>query len=110
MSIAIVGAGNVGANLGIRLAETGHDVTFGVRRDKDLSPVLEQCGGRASVAPIPEAVAGAELIFLAVPASAAVDALAGAPEVGSTARSSRIATIPWPGPTARCGRHRRRAR
>ncbi len=77
MSIAIIGAGNVGANLGIRLTETGHEVVFGVRGDKDLEDLLDQCGGRASRATVADAVAGAEVVFLAVPAQAAVDALAG---------------------------------
>lgn len=78
MSIAIIGAGNVGANLGIRLTETGHEVTFGVRGDKDLGDLLAQCGDRASQATVAEAVAGADVVFLAVPAQAAVEALAGA--------------------------------
>ncbi len=77
MSIAIIGAGSVGANLGIRLTETGNDVIFGVRGDKDLASVLEQCGGRASQASVADAVTGAEVIFVAVPAEAAVAALAG---------------------------------
>ena len=77
MSIAIIGAGSVGANLGIRLAETGSEVVFGVRGDKDLSEVLAQCDGRASQTSVASAVSGAEVVFLAVPAEAAVDALAG---------------------------------
>ena len=77
MNIAIIGAGNVGASLGIRLTEVGHDVVFGVRPGKDLSSVLEQCQGRASTAAVSEAVESAGLVFLAVPAEAAVQALVG---------------------------------
>ncbi len=77
MSIAIIGAGNVGANLGIRLSQSGYDVIFGVRGDKDLTDLLERCDGRARKASVAEAVAGGAVVFLAVPADAAVSALAG---------------------------------
>ena len=40
MTIAIIGVGNVGANLGIRLTGSGYDVVFGVRGDKDLTELL----------------------------------------------------------------------
>lgn len=77
MTIAIIGVGSVGAHLGQRLAETGHTVVFGVRPGKDISELLEACGPAASAASVAEAVASAEIVVLAVPAHAAVDALAG---------------------------------
>lgn len=77
MPIAIIGTGNVGSGLGLRLVECGHDIVFGVRADKNVSELLEQCGGLAKSASVAEAVSEATVVFLAVPGSAAVDALAG---------------------------------
>ena len=77
MQFAIIGVGNVGANLGIRLTAHGHEVAFGVRPGKDLGDLLDRCEGRGRAVSVGEAVSSAEVIFLAVPAHAAVDALRG---------------------------------
>lgn len=60
--IAIIGNGNVGGNLAATLRRAGHEVAFGLRT--------------ASGSSVPQAIEGAELVFVAVPADAAVDALA----------------------------------
>lgn len=72
--IAIVGAGNVGGNLGIRLAGSGYSLRFGVREGSDVKDVLAKCQGKAEASSVPEAAAWADVIFLAVPANAAVEA------------------------------------
>jgi 8-hydroxy-5-deazaflavin:NADPH oxidoreductase len=59
--IAIIGKGNVGKNLGATLSRAGHEVTFG-ERDATGSSVAR-------------AVKSADIVFLAVPAEAAVSAL-----------------------------------
>jgi predicted dinucleotide-binding enzyme len=59
--IVIVGAGNVGGALGARLAEVGYAVAYGT---KDR--------------PIAEAVKGADVVFVALPANVAVDVMKGA--------------------------------
>lgn len=70
--IAIIGAGNVGGNLGARLASAGYEVRFGVRGDKDVSEVLQRANASKDT---PEgAAAWADVIFLAVPGKAAVSA------------------------------------
>jgi hypothetical protein len=72
--IAIIGAGNVGGNLGRRLGRSGFPVQFGVRSGADVSALLADCGEGASSAS-PEAAAKiADVIFLAVPGGVAVDA------------------------------------
>ncbi len=76
MSIAIIGSGNVGRAIGRGLASAGHDVVFGVRdpgdaRHTDLDNVAERT----------EAVAGAEIVLLAVPADAVTDTV---PALGLT--------------------------
>jgi hypothetical protein len=72
--IAIVGSGNVGGNLGVRLSQSGYAVRFGVKGDKDVAALLDRCGGKASSSSVAEAAAWGDVIFLAVPAAAAVDA------------------------------------
>jgi NADPH-dependent F420 reductase len=71
--IAIIGAGNVGGALGARLAATGATVKFGHRPGKNADDAVAAAPG-ATQAPAPEAAAWADVVFLAVPASAAVAA------------------------------------
>lgn len=74
-TVAIIGTGNVGAALGERLATSGLSVRFGAREGTDAAPLLERAGANASVHAPVEAVKGAGLVFLAVPAKAAVEAV-----------------------------------
>ena len=73
-TIAIIGTGNVGGNLGVNLARHGYAVVFGTRPGSDASALLRRCGGNARAAAVPEAAAQAAVVFLAVPAAAAVAA------------------------------------
>jgi 8-hydroxy-5-deazaflavin:NADPH oxidoreductase len=70
--VAIIGAGNVGGGLGIRMSNSGLPVKFGVRPDTDVKSVLAACKDASSATPA-EAAAWAEVVFLAVPATAALD-------------------------------------
>ncbi len=74
MKIGIIGAGNVGGNLGIRLARHGYPVRFGVRPGADVKETLDACEGRAEATSIADAAAWADVLFLAVPHAAAVNA------------------------------------
>lgn len=80
MKIAVIGMGSVGGTLGRRWAELGHAVTFGAKdpRDAKAKALVARIGHKASVASVPEAAAGAEVVVLATPASANADALASA--------------------------------
>lgn len=60
MKIAVIGRGNVGGTLGTRWSAAGHEVTYGVRQPS-----------APDTAPVPEAVAGAEVVVLAVPSATA---------------------------------------
>lgn len=75
MEIAIIGAGNVGGNLGKLWAAKGHDVTFGVRdpRSPKVEALLKDAGPSASATGVADAGADAELIVLAVPWDVAED-------------------------------------
>jgi predicted dinucleotide-binding enzyme len=71
--IIIVGAGNVGKALAQRLIKTGHSVTFALREGADPAPVLDSVPG-AKATPGAEAAQAGQIIFIATPAAAALDA------------------------------------
>ena len=75
--IAIIGAGNVGGGLGTTFAKAGYQVKFGVRPDTDTKALLETAGSNASATEVGEAAAWADVVFMAVPGSAAVDVARG---------------------------------
>jgi predicted dinucleotide-binding enzyme len=65
VKIAVIGAGTIGRTLGAAWASAGHAVVYGVR-----SP------GAPGTASIPDAVAAAEVVVLAIPGTAAKDVIA----------------------------------
>ncbi|WP_375768879.1 NAD(P)-binding domain-containing protein [Archangium gephyra] len=79
--IAIIGAGNVGTSLGINLARHGYPLRFGVREGADVKEVLAKCEGRAEASSVSAAAQWADVIFLAVPAAAAEEAVRALGEV-----------------------------
>jgi predicted dinucleotide-binding enzyme len=77
MKIGIIGVGRVGGTLGKAWASTGHDIMFGVRtRDnpKGLA-LLDAIGARAKMSTVGEAAAFGDVVVLAVPWSAAQNAV-----------------------------------
>jgi predicted dinucleotide-binding enzyme len=75
MKIAIIGAGNVGRALATSLTRAGHDVTISATHPEHARDVAEQTGASAASTNA-EATGGAQVVVLAVPATA-LDALAG---------------------------------
>lgn len=73
MRIAVIGTGSVGRALGGRLAELGHEVVFGSRSPSSgrVETLLAEVGNGVRAEPPAAAAAGAELVLLAVPWSAA---------------------------------------
>jgi len=69
MTIAIIGIGSVGGTLGTSWAAKGHRIIFGVRDPKSdkVKKALTAAGSNALAATVPEAVAQAPVIVLAVP-------------------------------------------
>lgn len=63
MNIGIIGAGNVGGNLGKLLAARGHQVKFGVRDVEKAKPLLAEA--KASAGSIRDAVTFGEVVMLA---------------------------------------------
>jgi predicted dinucleotide-binding enzyme/putative intracellular protease/amidase len=78
--VAMIGLGNVGFGLADNLVRVGHSVTVGIRESQPSERVREavERNPAIAVAPLTEAVAGAEVIFLATPFQAAEEALNGA--------------------------------
>ena len=69
MKIAIIGTGFIGGTLGRALANAGHEVTFGSRRADDQV----SSGTTARVASVGDALAGSDIVVLALPAAAVSD-------------------------------------
>jgi hypothetical protein len=77
MKIGIVGSGNVGGTLGRRLAQAGHSVAFGTRRPD--APEMSALGGvqGARIASQSDAAQSSDVIVLATPWPATVEAIRG---------------------------------
>ena len=98
--IAIIGMGNVGAGLGRTLARAGYELRFGVRPGNDISSVLEELrstGATVSAASPMEAARGAKLVFLGVPAAAAVEAVASLGDLGDAIVVDCTNPVRWDG-------------
>jgi len=70
MKIAIIGTGNVGSTLGGRWRAAGHEVVYGSRAGSGEGP------GGAPLMPVGGALAGAEVVVLAVPGGAVAEVVA----------------------------------
>lgn len=74
MAIAIIGAGQVGASLGRRLAALGEPVHFGVPDPGKHAALAQAPGGSVRVGTVAEAVAAATgVVILATPYAAALE-------------------------------------
>ncbi len=66
MNIAIIGTGNVGSALAGSFTKAGHDVTLAARDAAHTRDVTRSTGATAAASPA-EAVAGADVVVIAVP-------------------------------------------
>ena len=73
MNIAIIGTGNVGGTLATKWAKTGHRIYLGVKDPSNFKGKELLSNPNTSVHSIKEAVSAAEVILVAVPATAAVE-------------------------------------
>lgn len=67
MSIAIIGAGNVGMALGQALTRRGESVVFGVPEPQKYAAAVAALGDRARLTTTHDAIAASDLVILAVP-------------------------------------------
>src|SRR5215475_1607303 len=70
MKIAVIGTGRIGGTLGGRWRAAGHDVVYGSRAGSGEGP------GGAPLMAVGEALAGADVVLLAVPGGAAAEVVA----------------------------------
>ncbi len=80
-TIAIIGPGNVGGDLGRTLARAGIRVVFGVRAGKDAPALTAGSQGRITTATPADAARQADAIVLALPAAAVLDVARGLGEL-----------------------------
>lgn len=70
LRIGMIGAGAMGAPIGLALAAAGHQVMFSSRNPAELMPLVQQAAPRASAGYADAAAYFADVIVLAVPPSA----------------------------------------
>jgi predicted dinucleotide-binding enzyme len=75
MRIGIIGAGRIGAAVGIEWAKAGHEIFFSSRNPDELAPLVQQAGPRARAGLPPDAAAFGQVVVIGTP----YDAL---PQVG----------------------------
>jgi 8-hydroxy-5-deazaflavin:NADPH oxidoreductase len=75
MKIGIIGAGNMGSAFAHRLAAADHEVAVTARELDEARKVASQVGHRVRAVPREELAEGTDLLILATPYEAAVDAL-----------------------------------
>jgi 8-hydroxy-5-deazaflavin:NADPH oxidoreductase len=77
MNIGVIGTGNVGGALGKLWAAKGHQVVFGTRdpADPKVRELLRSTNGKARAVSVREAAASTEVVVLAVPWPAVLDAV-----------------------------------
>jgi 8-hydroxy-5-deazaflavin:NADPH oxidoreductase len=75
VQIAILGVGHVGSTLGRLWHAADHDVTFAARHADRPRALAAELGERAHAASVADAVAGAEVVLVAVPGPVVTDVL-----------------------------------
>ena len=78
-TIAVIGTGNVGSALGPKFAAQGHTIVYGSRDpdDNDVTELVELTGSGATATTQADAVAGADIVVLAVPGTKVAEITAG---------------------------------
>jgi 8-hydroxy-5-deazaflavin:NADPH oxidoreductase len=75
VQIAILGAGGVGSTIGRLWHAAGHDVTFAAQHADRPQALAAELGERAHAATVADAVAGAEVVVVAVPGTVVTEVL-----------------------------------
>jgi 8-hydroxy-5-deazaflavin:NADPH oxidoreductase len=78
MRIAVLGVGHIGSTVGRLWHAAGYEVTFAGRDEGESGELAAQLGDRAQAAPVADAVAGADVVLVAVPGAAVTDVLTAA--------------------------------
>jgi NADPH-dependent F420 reductase len=76
MKIGILGAGNIGGNLGRRWAKGGHAIRFGARKPDEIAALVQECGSQASAGDMRSAIEHGDVVVVALPWGAVTEVLA----------------------------------
>lgn len=95
MKIGILGAGNIGGNLGRRFCEVGHEVKFGVRDPAKVTDLVAACGARASAGTAADAAAFGDCVVVALPWKATLDVLASAGDLRGKVLLDATNALTW---------------
>jgi predicted dinucleotide-binding enzyme len=68
--IGTIGSGHIGGTIGGLWIKAGHEVMFSSRHPEELKDMVQQLGPRAKAGTVAEAIAFAQVVFIAVPYSA----------------------------------------
>ncbi len=70
LRIGTIGAGLIGAAVGLKWVEAGHEILFSSRHPEELTELVDRAGPRARSGTPAEAAAFGEVVFIAVPYAA----------------------------------------
>ncbi len=70
LKIGTIGAGKIGSTIGELWLKSGHPVLFASRHPEELAGLVARLSSLARAGTVPEAIAFADVVFLAVPYSA----------------------------------------
>ena len=65
--IGIIGSGKLGGSVGSRWVKAGHEVLFSSRHPEELKALVDRLGPRARAGTVRDAIAFADIVFIAVP-------------------------------------------
>lgn len=67
LRIGTIGSGHIGGTIGGLWIKAGHEVMFSSRHPEELKDMVQQLGPRAKAGTVPDAIAFAQVVFIAVP-------------------------------------------
>jgi hypothetical protein len=70
LRIGTIGSGHIGGTIGGLWIKAGHEVMFSSRHPEELKDMVQQLGPLAKAGTVPDAIAFAQVVFIAVPYSA----------------------------------------
>lgn len=95
MKIGIIGAGNIGGNLGVLWAKRGHEVRFGVRDPEAEKELAARAGHDAEATDVRSAAVFGEVVVLAVPWEAVPSVMAQAGDLSGKVLIDCTNPIRW---------------
>jgi predicted dinucleotide-binding enzyme len=67
LRIGTIGSGHIGGTFGALWIKAGHEVMFSSRHPEELKDMVEKLGPLAKAGTVPDAIAFAQVVFIAVP-------------------------------------------